>query len=162
MTQMKIEIEGLEEALRDLSPELYRKPLRNFFERSAATVSNGAKSRAPVDTGRLRSSLTYQVGDERAVVGSNVHYAPYIEYGTGRLGDPAVPHKSGHWPPPAALDVWAGRHGFASGYIVARAIGLRGGLEPRKFLRGALEDSMSAIKGFVDKLSEDIAARWGG
>lgn len=43
-----------------------------------------AKGYAPVDTGRLRNSISHQsVPDEEAVyVGTNVEYAPYQEFGT--------------------------------------------------------------------------------
>lgn len=39
-----------------------------------------------VDTGNLRNSITHKVDEEgdKVYVGTNVHYAPYIEYGTGR------------------------------------------------------------------------------
>lgn len=38
-----------------------------------------------VDTGNLRNSVTHQTdGKEKVYVGTNFHYAPYIEYGTGR------------------------------------------------------------------------------
>lgn len=41
-----------------------------------------AKAQTPVDTGRLRSSITHQVvAGERAVyIGTNVEYAPYVEF----------------------------------------------------------------------------------
>lgn len=44
-----------------------------------------------VDTGRLRSSMTYQVDsrNDQVVVGTNVEYAPYVNYGTSRM--PARP-----------------------------------------------------------------------
>lgn len=39
-----------------------------------------AKKLCPVDTGRLRNSITHQQYDERTeVVGSNVSYAPFVE-----------------------------------------------------------------------------------
>jgi len=43
--------------------------------------------RPPVDTGRLRSSMTYQVDEQNEVVivGSNVEYAPYVHEGTSRM-----------------------------------------------------------------------------
>ena len=41
-----------------------------------------AADKAPVDTGRLKSSFTHQVGDGYVDVGTNVEYAPYQEYGT--------------------------------------------------------------------------------
>lgn len=41
-----------------------------------------AASKSPVDTGRLKSSFTHQVGDGYVDVGTNVEYAPHQEYGT--------------------------------------------------------------------------------
>lgn len=45
-----------------------------------------AKDNCPVDTGRLRNSITNQVvEDELAVyIGTNVEYAPYVEYRDAR------------------------------------------------------------------------------
>lgn len=43
-----------------------------------------AKRACPVDTGRLRNSITHIVdeGGKCAVIGTNVEYAPYVELGT--------------------------------------------------------------------------------
>ena len=41
-----------------------------------------AKKLCPVDTGRLRNSITHQQYDDSTeVIGSNVEYAPYVELG---------------------------------------------------------------------------------
>lgn len=51
-------------------------------------VQNEARKFCPVDTGRLRSSIQHVPGrDDRGPyvdVGSNVKYAPFIEFGTFR------------------------------------------------------------------------------
>ncbi len=163
--EINAEIEGLDEALRKLSPELYAKPLRDFFKKASIYISDRAKELAPVDTGRLRSSLTYNVDDadppQYAQVGTNVEYAPYMEFGTGLLTDGEGGAGVRHWPPADALDVWASRHGFASGAHVARIIGMRGGLEPRRYLRNAFEQAKGAIEGFLKDMKEDILAGWG-
>lgn len=45
-----------------------------------------AKQLAPVDTGRLRNSITHaQLNENTEVIGSNVEYAPYQELGTSRM-----------------------------------------------------------------------------
>ena len=45
-----------------------------------------AKQLAPVDTGRLRNSITHaQLDENTEVIGSNVEYAPYQELGTSRM-----------------------------------------------------------------------------
>lgn len=58
---------------------------------AALNVQAGAKRRAPVDTGRLRNSITYEIGDDGTVVrvGTNTQYAPYLEFGTRKM--PARP-----------------------------------------------------------------------
>lgn len=38
-----------------------------------------------VDTGRLRGSISHTHDDEAAYVGTNVEYAPYVEYGTYKM-----------------------------------------------------------------------------
>jgi HK97 gp10 family phage protein len=53
-----------------------------------------AKQACPVDTGRLRSSIKYtKTADLECTVGTNVNYAPYIEYGHKSRGSSYVPAK---------------------------------------------------------------------
>ncbi len=66
------------------------------FEAEAATlvaktafaIEADAKRLCPVDTGRLKVSIhpRFSRGGLTAVVGTNVLYAPFVEYGTGRRG----------------------------------------------------------------------------
>ena len=46
-----------------------------------------AKLQCPVDTGRLRNSLTHEtrVQEESTYIGTAVEYAPYVEMGTSRM-----------------------------------------------------------------------------
>lgn len=51
--------------------------------RKAQEIRNDAISAAPVDTGRLRQSISVQKVDEGHYrVGTNVEYAPMVEFGT--------------------------------------------------------------------------------
>lgn len=45
-----------------------------------------AKRLCPVDTGRLRNSITHvtRPGEKAVYIGTNVEYGPYVEYGTAR------------------------------------------------------------------------------
>lgn len=45
-----------------------------------------AKRACPVDTGRLRNSITHILdeGTRHVIIGTNVEYAPYVELGTRR------------------------------------------------------------------------------
>jgi HK97 gp10 family phage protein len=49
-----------------------------------AKAEGYAKQNAPVDTGRLRNSITHQDGEKETVIGSNVEYAAAQELGTSR------------------------------------------------------------------------------
>lgn len=56
------------------------------LERCGSQAEGYAKDLVPVDTGRLRNSISHKVDDaEKAVyIGTNVEYAPYVELGTGK------------------------------------------------------------------------------
>lgn len=63
--------------------------LEEFHEQIAVAletiglVAEGyAKRLCPVDTGRLRNSITHATDDEAAYIGTNVDYAVYVEMGT--------------------------------------------------------------------------------
>lgn len=167
MTDINVRVEGLEELIRKCDPAILAAPLKRFFDRAAIGVTNLAKQKAPVDTGRLRASLTHETDSATppmwAKVGTNVMYARFVEFGTGRMGDRAVPHGGGHHPPGAALDRWAELHGLRpkAGFLVARAISRRGGLAPRPFLRPALQDSLGQIAGFLRQAAAEIESAWG-
>lgn len=48
------------------------------------TAEKYAKKECPVDTGRLRNSITHTQDAVFAYIGTNVEYAPYVELGTSR------------------------------------------------------------------------------
>lgn len=47
------------------------------------TAVGYAQDKCPKDTGRLAGSITYEVDGEDCYIGTNVSYAPYVEFGTG-------------------------------------------------------------------------------
>lgn len=59
--------------------------------KTAADVVDLAKQLAPVDTGALRDSYAAEpLSSTTVLVGSDIEYAPFVEYGTSR--SPAQPH----------------------------------------------------------------------
>ena len=57
------------------------------LEAIGLTAEVYAKRETPVDTGRLRNSISHATDDEAAYIGTNVEYAPYVELGArGRQG----------------------------------------------------------------------------
>lgn len=69
-------------------------PSGKFLKRVTTKVTRGAKRRAPVDTGRLRSSIADEMSREGDVligrIGTDVEYALHQEMGTVHM--PAHPY----------------------------------------------------------------------
>lgn len=55
------------------------------MEKACLIVENTAKELCPVDTGQLRGSISHTLtnGGKTGEIGTNVEYAPYVEFGTG-------------------------------------------------------------------------------
>lgn len=60
--------------------------LQKVLNKCALMVERSAKEFCPVDTGRLRASIAHRVVEENkqtfAEIGTNVEYAPYVEFGS--------------------------------------------------------------------------------
>lgn len=54
------------------------------LERIGLAAERYAKMKCPVDTGRLRNSITHETDPDTVYIGTNVEYAPYVELGTHR------------------------------------------------------------------------------
>lgn len=76
-----------------LVQEAFHAACLRALERCGMEAEGYAKDLAPVDTGRLRNSISHQVDDsENAVyIGTNVSYAPYVELATGIYADGGRP-----------------------------------------------------------------------
>ena len=101
--EISIRALGLEEWVRKINAlqDIEKNPKVNkALGRGAARVQGAVKLLTPVGyTGNLRNKifLDNQKQNEWHVV-TNVEYAVFVEYGTGKLGDPTVPHTSkDHW-----------------------------------------------------------------
>jgi len=108
MTEISIEIKGLKETQREMERivrDLRGEPYLSAMRRATLLVQRSAKIKAPVDTGRLRASITPEVRAQgnlvTGVVGSNVKYAHFVELGT-----------KAHFVPQQYIGTWARRHGL--------------------------------------------------
>ena len=83
----------------DGNSEAVLNALRNAVERGLMAIGETAVTYAkkslteqkPVDTGHLRNSINYRVRDDEVYIGTNVEYAPYVEFGTGKYADGGRP-----------------------------------------------------------------------
>ncbi|SHI25023.1 phage protein, HK97 gp10 family [Sporobacter termitidis DSM 10068] len=92
---MEIEIKGLDKLLKKLDRlgGDVEQGLNRAIVDLGEKIQAAAKEECTVDTGNLRSSITLASPAPNTVtIGTNVEYAPYVEYGTGGKGDPSVPH----------------------------------------------------------------------
>ncbi|MFF8447876.1 HK97-gp10 family putative phage morphogenesis protein [Streptomyces leeuwenhoekii] len=76
--------------------------VRRAVDRTRVDVQNEARRRAPVDTGRLRSSIVSRAETSGRsvgyVVGTNVNYAAAVEYGTSPHVIKPTTKKALYWP----------------------------------------------------------------
>lgn len=69
------------ERLQDVKSKIAR-----ALEVIGGTAEGYAKKLCPVDTGNLRNSIAHEMrGENTVAVGTNVHYAPYVELGTRKM-----------------------------------------------------------------------------
>ena len=151
-----LEVRGLREAQRNIEEmirNLHGEPIWEAVRDCVLTVDRGAKINSPVDTGRLRASITPEVrmdgNDVVGVVGSNVFYAPFVEFGTRP-----------HVPPLAALETWAARH-HTSPFLVALGIA-RHGTKASRFLQRAVEENETRIRARIERACAQVAQEAGG
>ena len=89
---MKIQVDGIPELVERLGEVVSGDRLGRALGKSGQLVRDRARADCPVRTGHLRRSITVKVEGDSVQVGTPVEYASYVEYGTGRRGDPSVPH----------------------------------------------------------------------
>jgi HK97 gp10 family phage protein len=88
---IRFKIEGMKEAIRNIKDWEVEKirQSRLQIERSAINIEREAKNACPVDDQILRPSIAKKVTATdsgrvlEAEVGTNVEYAPFVEFGTG-------------------------------------------------------------------------------
>lgn len=83
MMNVSVNVEShVEEALEELASKKLV-----ALEEIGLVAEGYAKQYCPVDTGRLRNSISHAVdeGEDMAIIGTNVEYAAYVELGTSRM-----------------------------------------------------------------------------
>lgn len=146
-----VRITGIPALQRKLGTRVVGPPVRKFFTRSAIKVQGNAREKAPVDRGRLRNDIAYEVDPSTmprwARIGTNVHYAPYQELGTKPF-----------WPPKAPLMAWGARKGLTPAEVQrVRVLISKYGIKPKKFMQDGMSDAIPDIRRYVVTLGDDIA-----
>lgn len=170
MSEQPIQVQGLPKLLKKFGDRFGAKEgaarlldsWRFATEREAKARMGSGDSRW-LWKGSSRRSITSAREDRdgwpvRALVGSNLAVTRFGEYGTGRLSEDPDSSRRPYFPPPDKLAGWAKAHGNANPFLVARAIFRAGGTKPRRFLRGAAEDTANDLPRWLTELAKDIEA----
>jgi hypothetical protein len=140
------------------------KPLRRFHQKATPKLQGMARENAPADRGQLEQSIATKISANPvplwSKVGTNAKDARPQEYGTGLLSEAPDSLGKRHLPPPDALETWARRHGFESGYQVAMIIYKRGGLRPTRFLRDAFDEGDRYVERYLREAGREIERLW--
>lgn len=122
--------------------KLSKMQLSVSLERACLIVENSAKEKAPVASGELRRSITHKVTDNEGEVGTSLHYAPYVEYGTGLFSSKGNGRKDVPWVYCDAKGNW---HSTS-------------GQRPQPFLIPAFEENKSKIYKEIEKqIKEELS-----
>jgi len=84
-SMLNIKILGMDKLLGKLKGDTVKKPLDDGIKKITYSLEAEVKKATVVDTGVLRSGTFSQFGTGTAMVGTNVKYAPFVEYGTAHM-----------------------------------------------------------------------------
>lgn len=125
----KIEVTSHRIEVQAAKDEAIAKALKEIGDR----VERYAKLKAPVDTGTLRRSIGNEVDGSTVYIGTNLEYALYLEFGTGKFAE------NGGRPTP-----WAYQNDDGEWIWTA-------GNKPQPFLRPAVEDHLEEYRQIVEE-----------
>lgn len=128
---INISIEGMDNVLDGIQSLVSEQKIHNALAIAGEVVRAAAVDNCTaIDTGRLKGSITSRVEGNTAIIGTNVEYAAYVEFGTGSKGDPSVAHTTKkHWT-----------------YCVNGKFYTTHGQAPQAFLVPALKNNIEEIK----------------
>lgn len=168
-----IGFEHLEKVLEH--PTWVTEPLAGFFDKWRYFVQRSTVrkfKRGPggwINKAEDRRSITSErdmaIFPQWARAGSNSKTFRFGEFGTGLLSEDPKSSRRRHWPPAAPLDPWAKRkkiprrdnpEKFLTGKDIAAIIGLRGGLEPRRYLRSSRDEAQQKIPGWLNQMASAV------
>lgn len=119
--------------------------LKRAVTKACYIIHEDALRRTPVNTGRLRNSIAVDVKVKGTkvigIVGTNVKYAPFVEFGTGIYAMNGQGRKT-PW-------VYFANEGKYKGFYWTR------GQKPKKMLTGAFEMNKERIRQAMDRIIKE-------
>ena len=122
-----------------LSPQSVNQAITNGMRRVAFHMEGKAKDNITpfTKTGRLRSSVTSRSAGNRATIGTNVDYAPHVEYGTKPHTIRPVNKKALKWQGP-------------SGPVFAKVVH-HPGFKGHHYMKKTLDESLDDAKRIIEE-----------
>ena len=135
-------IEGLDKILEKLS-KLSESIQEDTLTDAGMIVEVAAKENCPVQSGALRRSIETTIEKDtngyKAIVGTNLEYAPYLEYGTGLFSSKGVGRNT----------PWSYQDDKGNWHTTI-------GQKPQPFLNPALTKNRDKIKNVISKKIEEV------
>jgi phage gpG-like protein len=95
MTAISLEVKGLKELQKKLTKEAMLQPFNEGVKKITLALQREVTVATPVITGRLRASITPKVTEANGIfqglVGTNVQYSTFVEYGHSQTPGRFVP-----------------------------------------------------------------------
>ncbi len=145
MSGFKLTISGVNETLAKLDPAKYKTEIQQSFDKFGLRTETDAKLNAPVDEGHLRGAIFSQSGELSAVIGCNVDYAAYLEFGTRRFAAEYVATLPATWQELAATFKGGGEGSFQDFVRVLTEWVIRKGFAAEVTASGNKSKSASSI-----------------
>lgn len=117
--------DNVQKVLEELDAKIY-----TALARCGREAAERAAALAPIETGELKQSMTYQIKGDTAYIGSNVEYAAYVELGTGKY------YPGGRKTP------WTYQDGNGEWHMT-------NGQRAQPFLKPAIEDNLEQYRAII-------------
>jgi len=82
---LSIKLLGAEKLIKALGSNTIKEPLGKGIKAISLKMEGLTKKATVIDMGRLSTSIFKEVGQNMGRVGTNVEYAPFVEYGTQKM-----------------------------------------------------------------------------
>lgn len=131
----------------EIAIKVLRRIILDRLEAVGKYVEDSAKLLVPVDTGNLRQSITHKVDEQdlSVIIGTDVEYAPYMEFGTGEYAENGQGRKGG-WFYVTDKPVVAGWLKSLGKLKDGRYLYFTYGSKPQPFLRPAILENKDVIR----------------
>lgn len=154
--EIRLTTTGLENALKQLDPRQTYTMLNMWFDRASRLVRDELKARAP---GSLKTKVYIRMDTLRPPRWARISVKSpimwLIEGGTGSQGDPKFRHVARHWPSTSGIMAATGLP-EPRAFLVARAIGLRGGNPPRPFIQPTYEATKAQVEALAGQIVTEV------